>query len=108
MLGQLDDDPKALIFWDGFDCVYQHGRRNGYGDIPPNDYLFGWKEEGKPLIEYIASTKSWKPRKQFYEHEQIMRFIKPGAVRIEATGSDNNLVVNAFQQSKRAVGDCRS
>ncbi len=96
ILGQLDDDPKALIFWDGFDCVYQHGRRNGYGDVPPNDYLFGWKEEGKPLIEYIASTQSWKPRKQFYEHTQIMKFIKPGAVRIAASCSDNNLIVSAF------------
>lgn len=99
MLGQLDDDPKALIFWDGFDCVYQHGRRNGYGDVPPNDYIFGWKEEGKPLIEYIASTKSWKPRKQFYEHAQIMKFIKPGATRIETKGSDNNLVFDAFSNS---------
>jgi O-glycosyl hydrolase len=96
VLGQLDNDPKALIFWDGFDCVYQHGRRNGYGDIPPNDYLFSWKEEGKPLIEYIASTQSWKPRKQFYEHEQLMKFIKPGAVRIEAAGSNNSMIVHAF------------
>jgi len=99
MLGQLDDDPRALIFWDGFDCVYQHGRRNGYGDVPPNDYIFGWKEEGKPLIEYVASTKSWKPRKQFYEHAQIMKFIKPGALRIEATGIENKLVVSAFSNS---------
>jgi O-glycosyl hydrolase len=98
MLGILGGDSKAPIFWDGFDCVYQHGRRNGYGDIGPNDYLFGWKD-GKPLIEYIASTKSWKPRKQFYEHEQLMRFIKPGAVRIEATNSDKNLVVHAFNNS---------
>lgn len=97
MLGQLDDDPKALIFWDGFDCVYQHARRNGYGDIPPNDYLFGWKEEGKPLIEYIAPTQSWKPRKQFYEHEQLMRFIKPGAVRIEAKNNEKNLIIHAFR-----------
>lgn len=99
MLGQLDDDPKALIFWDGFDCIYQHGRRNGYGDIPPNDYLFTWGEGGKPLIEYIPSTKSWKPRKQFYEHAQLMKFIKPGAVRIEATGSNSNLIVHTFSNS---------
>ncbi len=96
MLGILGGDSKAPIFWDGFDCVYQHGRRNGYGDVPPNDYLFGWKD-GKPLIEYIASTKSWKPRKQFYEHEQLMRFIKPGAVRIDATVNNKSLVVHAFR-----------
>jgi hypothetical protein len=98
MLGQLDDGPTALIFWDGFDCVYQHGRRNGYGDNPPNDYLFGWKD-GKPLIEYLASTNSWKARKQFYEHEQLMRFIKPGAIRIEAVSNDKDLDIHAFRNT---------
>jgi O-glycosyl hydrolase len=97
MLGQLDDNAKAYIFWDGFDCVYQHARRNGYGSVPPNDWVFWFAGgEGKPLIEYIATTKSWKPRKQFYEHSQIMRFVKPGAVRIGITGQDTNLVAHAF------------
>ncbi len=98
MLGQLDDDAGAYIFWDGFDCVYQHGRRNGYGSVPPNDYVF-WLagDEGKPLIEYIAANDSWKPRKQFYQHEQLMKFIRPGAVRIGVTEQDSNLAVYAFR-----------
>ncbi len=96
MMGQLDDDPTSIIFWDGFDCVYQHARRNGYGSEPPNDFLFSWGEEGKPLIEYMASTKSWKPRKQFYEYAQIYKFIKPGAVRIGVTENDSGLIVHAF------------
>ncbi len=92
MLGQLDDNARAYIFWDGFDCVYQHGRRNGYGSVPPNDWVF-WLagEEGKPLIEYIAATESWMPRKQFYEHAQVMKFVKPGSVRIGITGQDSSL-----------------
>jgi len=92
MLGQLDDNASAFIFWDGFDCVYQHGRRNGYGSVPPNDWVF-WLagDEGKPLIEYIGSTESWKPRKQFFEHAQIMKFVRPGAVRIGVTGQDSSL-----------------
>jgi O-glycosyl hydrolase len=97
MLGQLDDNARAFIFWDGFDCVYQHGRRNGYGSVPPNDWVFWFgPEEGTPLIEYIAATKSWKPRKQFYEHAQLMKYVKPGSVRIGVTGQDSSLAVHAF------------
>jgi len=97
MLGQLDDNARAYIFWDGFDCVYQHGRRNGYGSVPPNDWVF-WLagDEGKPLIEYIATTESWMPRKQFYEHAQLMKFVKPGSVRIDITDQDSSLAVYAF------------
>ncbi len=97
MLGQLDDNATAYIFWDGFDCVYQHGIRNGYGSVAPNDWVF-WLpgEEGKPLIEYIAATESWIPRKQFYEHAQLMKFLKPGSVRIGMTGQDSNIVACAY------------
>jgi len=97
MLGQIDDNASAYIFWDGFDCVYQHGRRNGYGSLPPNDWVF-WLagDEGKPLIEYIESTKSWKPRKQFYEHARIMNFVRPGSIRIGITGQDSSLSAYAW------------
>jgi O-glycosyl hydrolase len=97
LLGQLNDDAKAYIFWDGFDCVYQHARRNSYGSVPPNDWVFWFGPgEGKPLIEYVASTNSWKPRNQFYQFSQIMKFIMPGGVRIGAEGNDSNLVTSAF------------
>jgi O-glycosyl hydrolase len=97
MLGQLDDNAKAYIFWDGFDCVYQHGVRNGYGSIAPNDWVFWLEgEEGKPLIEYIAATGSWMPRKQFYENAQLMKYVRPGSVRIGTTGQDSSLQVYAF------------
>jgi O-glycosyl hydrolase len=97
LLGQLNDNAKAYIFWDGFDCVYQHARRNGYGNLPPNDWVFWFgPEEGKPLIEYVESSNSWKPRNQFYQFSQIMKFIKPGAVRIGIEGNDSSLVPSAF------------
>jgi len=97
MLGQLDDNAKAYLFWDGFDCVYQHGRRNGYGSFAPNDWVFWLEgEEGKPLIEYVAATRSWIPRKQFYEHAHLMKYVRPGSVRIGTTGQDSNLQVYAF------------
>jgi O-glycosyl hydrolase len=98
ILGQLDDNATSYIFWDGFDCVYQHGRRNGYGSVPPNDWAFWMKpEDGKPLIEYIASNQGWLPRKQFYQFSQIMKFIKPGAERIEVTGQGSALNISAFR-----------
>ena len=97
MLGQLDDNASSYIFWDGFDCVYQHGRRNGYGSVPPNDWVFWFgPKDGTPLIEYIPATQSWKPRKQFYEHAQMMKFVKPGSVRIGVTGQDSTLSAYAF------------
>ncbi len=97
MLGQLDDDARAYMFWDGFDCVYQHARRNGYGDVAPNDWPFSMSpEDGKPLIEYEVETGRWIPRKQFYQHSQLMKFIKPGAVRIGLTGQDEPLQAYAF------------
>jgi O-glycosyl hydrolase len=96
MLGQLDDNAKAYIFWDGFDCVYQHARRNGYGDTPPNDWVFWQPDDGKPMLEYIPSTKSWTPRKQFYQFAQLFRFVKAGAVRISAIINDSSLIVRSF------------
>lgn len=105
IFGQLDDDAKGFIFWDGFDCVYQHARRNSYenGNAPPNDWVFGWGNEGKPMIEYMASTKGWSPRKQFYEYAQIFKFVKPGATRIDATGGNENLIVYAFQNRNKQL-----
>ncbi len=87
LLGQLDDQATGYIFWDGFDCVYQHGRRNGYGDVPPNDWVFWEGEPGKPLVAYDAATQGWTPRKQFYEFAQVFRFVRPGARRIGVTGA---------------------
>jgi O-glycosyl hydrolase len=97
LLGQLNDDAKAYIFWDGFDCVYQHARRNGYGSQPPNDWVFWFGPgEGKPLIGYVPATKTWKNRKQFYQFAQVMKFVKPGAVRIGVEGIDSSLAASAF------------
>ena len=100
LMGQLDDNAKAYIFWDGFDCVYQHARRNGYGNLPPNDWVFWFgPEEGKPLIGYEASSGSWKPRKQFYQFSQVMKFTRPGAVRVGTEVSDSSLVISTFLNS---------
>jgi len=96
LFGQLDDNATSYIFWDGYDCVYQHGRRNGYGSVPPNDWVFWFPGEGKPLVEYIPSSQSWKPRKTFWQYAQVMKFVRPGSVRIRVTGQDSTFSAYAF------------
>jgi O-glycosyl hydrolase len=96
LIGQLDDSAAAYIFWDGFDCVYQHGRRNGYGSTPPNDWVFWEGEHGKPLIAFSQSDRSWTPRKQFYEFSQLFKFVHPGAVRIGVSTTNPNLAVYGY------------
>jgi O-glycosyl hydrolase len=96
LLGQLDDSASAHLFWDGFDCVYQHAIRNGYGSNPPNDWVFWEGEQGKPLLAFNKSDKSWTPRKQFFEFSQLFRFVKPGAVRIGAVTDNTELSVYAY------------
>lgn len=103
ILGQLDDNAGATIFWDGFDCVYQHGKRNGYGSKPPNDWVFWIKDEGRPLIEYKAANQSWKPRKQFYEFAQIFKFVKPGATRLSSTADNDWLTIHAFENPDKQL-----
>ncbi len=103
LFGQLDDQASSFIFWDGFDAVYQHAIRNGYGTSPPNDWVFWIGDQGKPLIEYRAGTLDWIPRKQFYEYAQLFKFIRPGAIRIAATASHENLSVYAFLNPDQEV-----
>ncbi len=96
LMGQLDDMASSHIFWDGFDCVYQHAIRNGYGTNPPNDWVFWEGEQGKPLIALNTSDMSWTPRKPFYEFAQVFRFVQPGATKIGTTVNDKNLPVHAW------------
>ncbi len=96
LLGQLDDSAAAYLFWDGFDCVYQHGRRNGYGSNPPNDWVFWEGEQGRPLLAFNQSDQSWRPRKQFYEFSQLFKFVDPGAVRIGASAGSPQLTIYAW------------
>jgi O-glycosyl hydrolase len=96
LLGQLDDSAAAYIFWDGFDCVYQHGRRNGYGSNPPNDWVFWEGEHGKPLLAFNQPYQNWTPRKQFYEFAQLFKYVHPGALRIGVTTANPDLAVYGY------------
>jgi O-glycosyl hydrolase len=96
LLGQLDDSASAHLFWDGYDCVYQHGIRNGYGIDPPNDWVYWEEEQGKPLLAFNISDQSWTPRKQFYEFAQLFRYVKPGAVRVGSAVKNDDLAGYAY------------
>lgn len=96
LLGQMNSGAQGFMYWDGFDCVYQHARRNGYDNLPPNDWVIWYhSDEGKPLIEYISMTRQWKPRQQFYQYAQLYRFVNPGAQKVD-TKSENDLFVSSF------------
>ncbi len=99
MFGQLKDNASAYIFWDGFDSIYQHAiRHDSRWTNPPNDWCYWMKtDEGKPLIAYNWSTKSWTPRRQFYEHAQLFKYIAAGAVRIGVTVDNRKLAVYAYR-----------
>ncbi len=105
LFGQLDDNAGAYIYWDGFDSVYQHAiRHDSRWTTPPNDWCYWMKTDvGKPLIAYNWSTNSWAPRKQFYEHAQLFKYIVPGAVRIGATANNRKLAVYAYRNPDGGV-----
>lgn len=92
MLGQIDENPTANLVWDGFDAVYLHAIRAGRGSTPPND------SPGiePPLVAYNTTTRLYTPRKGFYEHAQLFKFVAPGAQRIGASANDPNLILYAF------------
>lgn len=92
ILTHLSQGPAAVLVWDAYDAVYNHAILAGRGTTPPNDV-----GNGPPLIAYNTSTRTYTPRKGFYECAQLFKFVSPGARRIGATDSNSSLTVYAFQ-----------
>ena len=93
LLSQIPGNPTVHLVWDGFDSLYQHAIRAGRGTNPPNDSV-GIEP---PLIAYDTTTHLFTPRKSFYQHAQLFKFVRPGAVRIGATNDDSNFTIYAFR-----------
>jgi O-glycosyl hydrolase len=91
-LPELGQNAAAYLIWDAYDSVYNHAILAGRGSTPPNDV-----GNGPPLLAYGSTSRSYTPRKAFYEHAQIFRFIDPGSRRIAATGASSTLTVYAFR-----------
>jgi O-glycosyl hydrolase len=79
LLTYLADNVSAGIIWEGYDSYY----------LIPNVGPQGqWSYWGLFSIDDInAPVKTYTPRKNFYTVAQISKFVRPGAQRIDVSGS---------------------
>jgi O-glycosyl hydrolase len=91
ILTHMSQGPSAVLVWDAYDAVYNHAILAGRGTTPPNDV-----GNGPPLIAYNTTTRTYTPRKGFYECAQLFRFVSPGSQRVRATSSSSSLTLYAF------------
>nr|MCU0353737.1 PKD domain-containing protein [Cytophagales bacterium] len=57
-----------------------------------------WSLSTDKLDEYCLMNAAGEKSKRFYASAQFYRFVRPGAVRIEAVSADENVVLVAFRQ----------
>jgi glucuronoarabinoxylan endo-1,4-beta-xylanase len=78
---------------------------NGLAGANLNAFLYFWgissTSHDSSLIGLSGSTLT--PTKRYYALSNYSRFIRPGAVRIAATGADANLQTTAFRNSDGSV-----
>jgi O-glycosyl hydrolase len=87
----LNGGASALMVWEAFDSVYNHGIINGLGSSPGNDDGFG-----PAPIAYNSSTGVYTPRKTFYQFGQIFKFIPAGSVKVAASTSSGSITTQAY------------
>jgi O-glycosyl hydrolase len=85
LLSDLANGASAAFVWEGYDSQY-------------NYYCPGcWSYWGLFGVDNINATpKTYTPRKQFYTVAQISKFVRPGARRIDVSGSFGSLTLLAF------------
>lgn len=75
LLNYLLNGASAAFVWEGYDSIYAH---HGYV----------WSYWGLFAVDDInATVKTYTPRKHFYTVAQISKFVRPGAQRIDVSGS---------------------
>jgi chitodextrinase len=89
--GQIQHGSSSHLVWEGFESVYNHAIRAGRGTTAPNDL-----GNGPALLDYNEASGVYTPVKAFYEHAQLIKFVRSGAIRIGATDNDSNLETYAF------------
>jgi len=83
LLAHLLNGASGSQVWEGYDSKYAHGPTyNGVGGTNKWSY-WGLFRVDNPN----AAVKTYSPRKQFYTHTQIIKWIHPGAQRINVTGT---------------------
>jgi O-glycosyl hydrolase len=75
LLNHLGNGASGGIVWEGYDSFYQHGPAT-------------WSFWGLFAVDNEnAAVKTYTPRKNFYTVAQISRWVRPGARRIQVTGT---------------------
>jgi O-glycosyl hydrolase len=80
----IQQGASSALVYDGYDSYYLHHGSMGY-----------WG-----LLSYDATSKAYSPRKRFYTVAQVVKFVRPGMVRIGTVSSDESLRVFAFTDPK--------
>jgi hypothetical protein len=82
---------QGIMMWDAYDSVYNHAILNGLGSQPGND-----AGNGPAMLSYSASTGIYTPRKQFYQFEQLFKYVPLGSVRVGTTGAGTGEQIYTF------------
>ncbi len=90
-MANIGQGAAAILVWDGYDSVYNHGILAGRGTTPPND-----AGNGPALLAYSSTTRLYTARKALYEFAQLFKFVPAGSVRVAATESSSNVTLYAF------------
>jgi chitodextrinase len=88
MVGQ---NAAAILTWDGYDSIYSHAILHGGGSVAPND-----AGDAPALLAYNSSTGVYTPRKEYYQFEQLFKYVPAGAVRVAASQSASGVTTFAF------------
>lgn len=87
LLTYIDQGASSALVYDGFDSYYEHHGNMGY-----------WG-----LLGYDTTMKTYTPRKRFYTVAQVVKFARPGMIRISAASADSSVRVFAFTDPKSGV-----
>jgi hypothetical protein len=83
LLAHLSNGASGSQVWEAYDSKYAHGA--AYNGVSGTNKWSYWGLLG--VDNPNAAVKTYTPRKQFYTYAQISKWVRPGAQRINVTGS---------------------
>ena len=83
LLSHLTNGASGSQVWEAYDTKYAHGP--AYNGVSGTNKWSYWGLLG--VDDPNAAVKTYTPRKQFYTYAQISKWVRPGAQRINVTGS---------------------
>ena len=95
LLNHLTNGASAGMIYEAYDSLIP-----GYNAATGMSTASTWSYWGLFAVDDIhATNKTYTARKQFYTLAQITKFVRPGAQRINVSGSTSSLTVLAFYQA---------